>query len=303
MPNHSERKTGKMRQATERCLLTVAGLWGWGWLLLNSHPNQEVKRMHPEQILRELDVAFEAYPVSLYTELHHFKVADARLTVLRSPQHWVIVIEKIGYFSRLHGSVDCFQRSYTLYGNCLEQGWFVKSDTLWDDVSELPFDPETGTWLPTRNHFQYFWEGKWWDVYPTEQDYQEAGIDPHLLDEADQTDWQANPELLQPVEWMRYLCYHLNHPFLASEARLREVVREAVGDPHIESALQMVLQTREWEHPDFLSELPSQTEGFRLIAQIIATGDASLWERANRSRFNSHWRYWIEKERQRKNSF
>lgn len=200
----------------------------------------------------------------------------------------------------MYGSVDCFVRYFTLYGNCLEHGWFVKSDALWENKAELPFDyaPDIPRWLPTRQHFRYFWASKWWEVSPTPQQLYEAGIDPDLLDEVDREEWQENPDTLLPVEWLRYLCHHLDHPFFASEARLREVVREAVGDPEIASSLQIVLQTREWEHPDYVAdELPSDTESFRVIAEIIATGDASLWACVDRTRFNSHWRYWVEKER------
>lgn len=266
------------------------------WLLRN---NQEVhSAMSVEQTLRELDEAFAACPVSLYTEPHHAKPADARLSVFRSPKHWVILIEKIDYFIRMHGDVDCFSRAYTLYGNCLENGWAVSFDVLWENETELPFDAETGRWLPTRRHLRYFMNGRWWDVYPTPHDLQQAGIDSELLDEVDREEWQENPDTLMPVEWLRHLCHHLDHPFFASEARLREVVREAVGDTEIASSLQIVLQTREWEHPDYVAgELPSDTESFRVIAEIIATGDASLWARVDRTRFNSHWRYWVEKER------
>jgi len=282
-------------------LLTVAGLCAVVWTLAAYNPKQEARRtMQPEQVLQELDAAFGAVPVSLYTDPHHFKVADARLTVFRAPKHWVVVIEKIEYFSRMYGSVDCFKRFFTVYGNCLERGWFVQSDALWENEAELPFDdtPDIPRWLPTRQHFRYFWAGKWWEVSPTPQQLHEAGIDPQLLDEVDRKEWQENPDILQPVEWLRYLCYHLNHPFFASETRLREVVREALSDPSIEPHLQIVLQTREWEHPDYLEEqLPSHTESFRVIAEIIATGDASLWACVDRTRFNSHWRYWMEKER------
>jgi hypothetical protein len=134
-------------------------------------------------------------------------------------------------------------------------------------------------------------------VYLTTHDLRQAGVDPELLDEVDREEWQENPDTLMPVEWLRYLCHHLDHPFFASEARLREVVREAVGDTEIASSLQIVLQTREWEHLNYAAdELPSDTESFRVIAEMIATGDASLWARVDRTRFNSHWRYWAEKE-------
>jgi hypothetical protein len=278
----------------------VGSMSFWGVQPASLDPNTQKARnkMNAEQILQELDEAFAAWPVDLHTEPHHSKPADARLTVFRSPQHWVVIIKKIDYFIRLHGSVDCFSRSYTLYGNCLGDGWLTKHDLLWDSLLELPFDPETGTWLPTRQHFRYFWAGKWWEASPTPQELQQAGIDPELLDEVDCEEWRENPNALLPVEWLRYLCHHLNHPFFASEARLREVVREAVSAPQIESELQIVLQTRDWEHPDFVKgELPSDTESFRVIAEILATGDASLWARVDRSRFNSFWRYWVEKDR------
>jgi hypothetical protein len=73
-------------------LLTVAGLCAVVRTLASYNPKQEARRtMQPEQVLQELDATFGAVPVSLYTDPHHIKVADARLTVFRAPKHWVVV--------------------------------------------------------------------------------------------------------------------------------------------------------------------------------------------------------------------
>ncbi len=48
-----------------------------------------------------LDAAFGAVPVSLYTDPHHFKVADARLTVFRAPKHWVVVTKVVVKYTKL----------------------------------------------------------------------------------------------------------------------------------------------------------------------------------------------------------
>jgi hypothetical protein len=82
-------------------LLTVAGLCAVVWTLAAYNLKQEARRtMQPEQVLQELDAAFRAVPVSLYNDPHHFKVADARLTVFRAPKHWVVVIKVVVKYTK-----------------------------------------------------------------------------------------------------------------------------------------------------------------------------------------------------------
>ena len=84
--NGSSTAASVMDWAICRRFLIAAWLCGVIWILLGYNPMQEVRRtMQPEQVLQELDAAFRAVPVSLYNDPHHFKVADARLTVLRAP--------------------------------------------------------------------------------------------------------------------------------------------------------------------------------------------------------------------------
>jgi hypothetical protein len=47
----------------------------------------------------------------------------------------------------------------------------------------------------------------------------------------------------------------------------------------------------EWNHPDLAnSELPSQSETFQQLAQVLATGDTSKYWPSKAP--NSHWKNW-----------
>lgn len=67
---------------------------------------------------------------------------------------------------------------------------------------------------------------------------------------------------------------------LASEEELREVVGE----------LPKILQLEEWNHPR-MGEKPSDSETFRLLAQVLATGNAEHWRPVTAP--NTHWENWL----------
>lgn len=67
--------------------------------------------------------------------------------------------------------------------------------------------------------------------------------------------------------------------------------REEYGK-FIPEGLIEVLQLDEWHHPDW-NCLPSQTESFPLIAEVIFTGNSNLYKSPQNS--NTDWHFWFPK--------
>lgn len=57
--------------------------------------------------------------------------------------------------------------------------------------------------------------------------------------------------------------------------------------------MRRILQLEEWRHPNLLSgERPSQLQTFQQLAQVLTTGDVSLYQRSKPP--NTHWKNWPE---------
>ncbi len=252
--------------------------------------------MSEREILKHLDSAFQAEPAYLESEEHYYQLADARLSVFRSPTEWVMVFELVRYSSRLYAPSERFMRDYYLYGNCLTQEGFIVSEPLWEQDDQVPFDPTGMTWQARRSAFWYYWQGVRHECRPTEAEYRQAGIIPELLPFSEYAEYLENSDYLAPIEWLRFLCHYLDHPFFADEAHLRQVIRSVLSDPSAETRLRLVLQTRSWEYPGWGEPLSPKTS-FRQIARIIRTGEARLWTEGA-FQPTSDWRYWEERARE-----
>ncbi len=251
--------------------------------------------MSEREILKHLDSAFRAEPAYLESDYYHYQLADARMSVFRSSTDWVIVFELVRFSYRLPAPSERFMRDYYLYGNCLTKEGFIVSEPLWERDDQVPFDPSGMIWQARRSAFWYYWRGVRHECRPTEAEYRRAGIIPELLPFPEYAEYSDDREYLAPVEWLRFLCHHLDHPFFADEARLRQVMRRVLRNPAGEPRLKLVLQTRSWEHPEAW-ERPSSKASFRWIARIIRTGDERLWAKGV-FQPNSDWRYWEQKAR------
>lgn len=255
------------------------------------------RMIHEHEVLVHLDKLLRHEPVHLYSDSNGYQLADARMSVFCSRTNWVIVFELIQFSYLLYSPSERFHRAYYLYGNCLRQEGFLVSDSLWEQDDHCPFDMD-GNWQARRDEFWYYWQGVKHILRPTAQEYQAAHIDPTLLDFSEYAEYLKDRNYLAPIEWLRFLSHHLSHPFFASEARLREILRQAMAAPETEADLKLALQTCSWKHPDVaLGETPSMSESFRLIAQIISTGDSELWAQSNTQHHNSHWSYWEKRQR------
>lgn len=251
--------------------------------------------MQAKKILSHLDRQMAYGSIPILFDNANLDLVDARMTVFRSNLEWVVFFEII--YS------DVSETDYGLmlwaYSNCFgEQGVLeAYGRHILDFPDDMPF------WSSHPNEqglncarFSILLRGERFDFTPTQYDYLKAGIalnhhDPNIS--------------LRLVDILRFVAYHLNHPFFASEDYLRYIIDmcKTKRGGSLSHRMKMLLQTREWQHPHIPRELPSQVECFRTLARIIETGNPSLWNRLNRSGFNTNWRYWEIRKQETENAF
>jgi uncharacterized protein DUF7003 len=81
--------------------------------------------------------------------------------------------------------------------------------------------------------------------------------------------------------------------FLADVARDQVLATPQERRVSVPPQLIQVLQFEEWYHPDVVNDVhPSGVESFQQLAQVLATGDVSLYRPSLPP--NTHWRNWPE---------
>ena len=81
---------------------------------------------------------------------------------------------------------------------------------------------------------------------------------------------------------LRSLVPEHRNPLLATDGELSQ---------RLSVALPLLLRLDQWCHPDVSAgELPSNSEAFKMIAEVLATGDASRYKPTQEP--NTHWSNW-----------
>lgn len=235
--------------------------------------------MKAKEILRHLD---EHMRIELTLVNSNYQLADTRMTVFRSEKNWAIFIELVGIAKEIFEGVDIYA-----FGNCIEQQGFIERRSIFTVPEDVPLFNEEGIWIGDRSHFSVIIRGKRYDFKPTKEDYLTAGI--IFPDE------RIGPDTLLPIDLIRFLCHHLNHPFFVSEDYLRYLLDKLAikkGEWYsLGQEMSLFFQTREWQHPDLaLGEKPSQMKFFRVLARAIERGDPSELTKLDPSTFNTDWR-------------
>jgi hypothetical protein len=94
------------------------------------------------------------------------------------------------------------------------------------------------------------------------------------------------------AEWPRIQVFELCRYFAGTA---REQVLAAPREQRVSILPEMhrILQLEEWHHPDLAAdERPSQTETFRQLAEVLVTGDRTLYRPTRPP--NTHWSNWPE---------
>lgn len=208
-------------------------------------------------------------------------LADTRMTVFRSGKNWAIFIELVGTGKEIDAEIEIFA-----FGNCIEQQGLIETRTLFTVPEDAPLVNQEGIWIGDRAKFSVIIKGKRFDFTPTKEDYLEAGI---VF-----PDDRTGPDSLRPIDLIRFLCHHLNHPFFVSEDYLRYLLDKLSVKKaewySLGQEMSLFYQTKEWEHPDLPAEKPSQMKYFRVLARAIEKGDVSELTRLDPSTFNTDWR-------------
>ncbi|WP_433535614.1 DUF7003 family protein [Micromonospora sp. CA-249363] len=209
--------------------------------------------MRPADILEQLDAAAEEFRFPDLDNGYYYAV-DARLHAYRDAVRWALIVETVGYSPRAGNLTDVL----FVFGNCLTSG------------------------VPGTNSGDFLDRIDNWDEIedPDEPETYRGG--PLVLRGQNITVAGESGEDL--IDVLRRLVPRHRELLLADERELRR---------RIPVDLPEVLRLDEWHHPDLAGGArPSQSETFRQIADVLASGDLRLY--APRAWPNTHWSHWPE---------
>ena len=56
--------------------------------------------------------------------------------------------------------------------------------------------------------------------------------------------------------------------------------------------MKQILQLEEWNHPDLVEEIPSESETFQQLAKVLCTGNTDYYNPTQLP--NTDWRNWLD---------
>uniref|UniRef100_UPI003B52815D DUF7003 family protein n=1 Tax=Roseovarius indicus TaxID=540747 RepID=UPI003B52815D len=237
--------------------------------------SDDVMRQFPKRaraILGALDASAMGYVLPMLDHGYLY-LAATRMSLFRSERHWAVVFEVFGFSPRV-GVPDLW---VTTIDGEIDASGSSADDRHGRHPKAQTFRPvPDGDWIDVEDPERVAAEGRLVlrgreMPLPERGAYAAAGID--LL--------EARPLVF---ELCRYLAAMHREEVLATEAERR-------GNIAPDMAQVMVLD--DWHHPDLAGgELPGDTETFRQLAEVLATGDASIYTAPETG--NTHWRNWPE---------
>lgn len=208
--------------------------------------------MKADKILQYLDEQFDMDRLGVNPPVldnTNFLLANARLNVFRSIQHWAILFETVTT-DRSSGVGGDMSLSFYAYGNCLQDANAFSEAGLMEAESRALFAWAEDDEVLSRCQFSILLNGKRHAFTPTLQDYESARITFDNL--------RQGPDDLDSKQLVRFLCHHLNHPFFASEDYLHSLLDKYRLEPEqgeklfSSHTMTLFLQTRHWQHNDGL---------------------------------------------------
>jgi len=226
-----------------------------------------------EEILRQLDQCNSTYTFPMLDNGYVYP-AGTKLTAYRDSQRWVLIIEAVG-FSYRGGGHNGISNCLHVYGNCLNYAPGTLNEnflSLTNDSDECEtFDDEEFFYL-NPNCPSFILRGEHFPIIHDRSKYTASGI--NLEDD----------ERIKAFEFLRMLDVLHHDKLVATESEIRERVP---GD------IPKILELHEWFHPDVAGgDLPSESETFRQIAEVIETGNVALYKPTQQP--NTHWENWPE---------
>ncbi len=239
-----------------------------------------MRNMDSKQILKILDDASGAFSFPMLDNGYVY-LAATRMSLFRSSDDWGLVIEVFGYSPRggLPDTHLCTFASRLRDRKTREQ--FVNETAYRNYLSNNPHNEfssiypiEDGPWIDSEQSefVASAGEVRLRDLIlplPSPAEYAHQGI--QLLGE--------RPAVF---ELCRYLAATWRDKVLASPTERRVKILPEMTH---------MLQLEEWFHPDLVTgERPSDCETFQQLAEVLATGELSLYQPSHEP--NTHWRHW-----------
>ncbi|MGX5818977.1 DUF7003 family protein [Chitinophaga lutea] len=220
-------------------------------------------------ILRSLDEAAAALEFPMLDNGYLFP-GDAQLTLFRDEARWAVLFEVIAWHNQATTLDEALLSIAYLAGNCVEGekvGFFQFAAEAGQPVLSREHEDGIPRLDPAAGHIRLRDT-----VIPLIHDpniYLQKGILP-------------SPEGIAGWELMRSL--------LPEYAWLMRPTREELAD-RLPVDIPALMTLAYWEHPDLAEGgRPSDTEAFRQLAAVLATGDTALYRPTIPP--NSHWRHW-----------
>lgn len=240
-----------------------------------------MKKWEAEGILAVLDRCCDEYSFPMLDNGYIY-LAGTRLSLYRSEEDWAMVIEVFGFSPRAElpdTTVYTFAsriRNRPGPENYVNRAAFEKAradNPNNDMVSVFPLDE--GPWQldddleTTAAAGEVVLRGRAIPL-PPRAAYAEQGVE---LEE---------PDRVSVCELCRYLAAKYREEVLATPDERRF---------QVPAKLPQILQLEDWRHPDLADdERPSRSETFRMLAEVLATGDVAAY--APTLPPNTHWRNW-----------
>ncbi len=208
-------------------------------------------------------------------------LAATRLSLHRSVSDWAIVIEVFG-FSPRSGLPDTHLHTFasTLYNRDPRER-YASLDAYERYLANNPHND---------SRFIYpIEEGGWQDDELLDEDAREVTVRgkaqplPLIVEYERRGIRLESPPRVHVFELCRFLADIARDSVLATPIERRVSVLPG---------MKQILQLEEWNHPNVVddSDRPSGSETFQQLAQVLATGDISLYRPSYQP--NTHWRNW-----------
>jgi hypothetical protein len=224
-----------------------------------------------DEILSQLDGCAKEFTFPVLDNGYFYPVT-ARLNVFRDDTHWALIIEVVG-FNYHAGGHNGIYNALHCYGNCINTKPGLSNENLLnptqDDTEEPTFDEEYEFFLrpeATKIRIRD-------TVFPVNHDrefYVSKGIE------------LSEPPGIKIYEFLRGLLPERRDLLLATKDELEQ---------RLTTQVPLILQLDEWHHPDLANdELPGENATFRMITEVLVTGDQSLYQPEKPP--NTHWSNW-----------
>lgn len=238
--------------------------------------------MNPEAILSILDHNCDTFKFPMLDNGYVY-LASTRLSIYRSKMDWAMVIEVFGFSPRA-GIPDISVQTFAsrLHNRRLPEDYvnreayerYLASNRNNEYLSVFPI--QEGSWQ--TESIQFVAEGASEIILrdqaiplPNISEYARHGIE---LEQANQ---------VHVFELCRFLADIEREKVLATPTERRF---------NILPEMEQIMQLEEWHHPNVVDddERPSNSETFQQLAQVLTTGDTSLYKPSQPP--NTHWRNW-----------